>query len=492
MIDERTIFEIHRLKDIGYSYRNIADILGISRESTAKYHKAPDLGAARRKPPASKLDGFHDSIDQMLEEYADVSAVVVFQRLKAKGFTGRITIVRDCLGKKRKKHRTKQAFIRFESPPGMRMQVDWGHFGSIDYDGDKRKLYALAVVESYSRRLYVEFTHSQKQETLHQCLFNAFCFFGGTSKELVVDNMPTAVVERDGKVVRFNDAFLKFLRPFKISPWACNVRSPFEKGKVERTIQYIRNNFIPLRKFEDLPDVQEQVRKWLDETANRRIHQTTGEQPDERASRLNPRPIPFPESTTYMETLPVKAYKDFAVRFDGNAYTVPPWCIDKELTLKADQKEIRLFHKTRKITVHQRCWRKRQRIENPGHVEEANKQKRKVAESAETAVFASLGEEFREFLDGLNRSNQPIEKSIRRLLSLKDQYGTGSLSRAIPKALKHAAFGADYIENILHQEMTPDTDHPPVRTKDDAVNQIRLDEPSLAEYDAIILKGAKK
>ena len=230
MINERTIFEIHRLKDEGHSYRRIASLLGISRDSAAKYHKTPERRATRRKPKASKLDGFHDTIDSMLTEYPEVSAVVVLQKLRSQGYTGQITIVRNYLRKKRRKQRTRQAFIRFESEPGQQMQVDWGHFGSIDYEGDKRKLYALAVIESYSRRLYVAFTHSQKQETLHQCLFDAFCFFGGTPKELVVDNMLTAVSERRSKIVRFNDGFLKFLRPFKIIPRACNIRSPYEKG----------------------------------------------------------------------------------------------------------------------------------------------------------------------------------------------------------------------------------------------------------------------
>jgi len=59
---------------------------------------------------------------------------------------------------------------------------------------------------------------------------------------------------------------------------------------------------------------------------------------------------------------------------------------------------------------------------------------------------------------------------------------------AIEKALSHKAFGADYIENILYQEMTPQRSHPPVKLKDDALNRIRLTEPCLADYDSLILK----
>jgi len=129
---------------------------------------------------------------------------------------------------------------------------------------------------------YVEFTHSQKQEALHQSLLNAFRFFGGTPEEIVVDNMLTAVIERQGSLIRFNDAFLDFLRVFKIVPVACNVRAPHEKGKIESIIKYLRQNFWPLRSFAGLKDVQTQVIEWLNTVANVRIHQTTGQRPKDR------------------------------------------------------------------------------------------------------------------------------------------------------------------------------------------------------------------
>ncbi len=137
-------------------------------------------------------------------------------------------------------------FIRFESSPGEQFQTDWGHFGSLPYGNTKRKLYALAVTECHSRMLFVTFTHTQKQAVLHQALTDAFKFFGGTPQKIVVDNMLTAVYERVGRIISFNDAFLDFLRPFKTVPHACNVRSPWEKGKVENIISYIRKNFRPL------------------------------------------------------------------------------------------------------------------------------------------------------------------------------------------------------------------------------------------------------
>jgi transposase len=108
----------------------------------------------------SKLDPFKDEIERLLQSHPKVSAVVIHQRLEVQGFEGGITILRDYLRPLRPAIKAKQPVIRFESAPGVQCQTDWGHFGSLPYGNTTRKLYCLAVVECYSRLLYLEFTHS--------------------------------------------------------------------------------------------------------------------------------------------------------------------------------------------------------------------------------------------------------------------------------------------------------------------------------------------
>jgi transposase len=491
MIDKRTIFEIHRLKDLGWTERRIAREIRLGRNTVKKYLENPEQGVCKRSPRPSKLDTFRDLIDQFLEQDPLVKAPVVLQRLQSQGFDGKITIVRDYLQNVRGKMKHREPFIRFESPPGKQMQIDWGHFGHLSYGQDKRRLYALAVTESYSRLFYVEFTHSQKQDALHQSLLNAFNYFGGTPQEILVDNMLTAVVERQGPLIRFNEAFLDFLRPFKIVPVACNVRSPNEKGKVENVIKYLRYNFWPLRSFTDLNDVQSQLLHWLDTVANIRIHQTTGQSPKDRFAQVALRALPEPLPDC-RETCQVFVHKDFAVRFDANAYSVPPWLIGKKLTLKADKTTVTIYHHQKPVATHQKSWRRKQRIEIPSHMEQVKKMKKRLWRDKQIALFSSLGQEARDFLEALTHANQPIKKNVSRLLGLKDEYGAPSLIQAIKKALLHRAYGAHYIENILYQEMTPQSHHPPVKLKDQELNHIRLSEPSLSDYDAYILKKKKE
>jgi len=339
--------------------------------------------------------------------------------------------------------------------------------------------------------LYVHFTHSQNQAALHQGLLKAFHHLGGSPDEVVVDNMLTAVIEREGSLIRFNENFLDFLRVFKISPRACNPGAPYEKGKIERAIQYIRQNFLPLRAFSDLSDSQTQAIKWLDSVANIRIHQTTGERPADRFKQVRLRPLPnlLPDCR---ETLSVSVHKDFSVRFDSNSYTIPPWTIGKRLTLKADQTTVTLYHRDKAVASHPRCWKRKVRVELPVHREMVRKIQKKLWESREVASFASLGGQAREYLKALAQAGQPIKKNVSRLLDLKDQYGASALLLALQKALKHNAYGADYVENILFQQTTPQNRHQPVKLKDENLNRLRLEEPSLQDYDGYILKGRGK
>lgn len=171
-----------------------------------------------------------------------------------------------------------------EPSAGERFEVDWAHFDALNYSSDVRKLYAFALVDAHSRMLYIEFTHSQSFETFVRCHIHAFHALHGVAREIIYDNLATAVAERDGPIVRFLPRFLGFAREYGFFPQACNPASGWEKGKVERAIGYVRQSFWPLREFTDLHDVNRQARQWLTEVANQRVHRETREVPSSVSS----------------------------------------------------------------------------------------------------------------------------------------------------------------------------------------------------------------
>jgi transposase len=282
MLTNEQIDTIHRLHFVeNWTIRRIARHLHQGRRTIAKYLAKPSQSPVHRTR-TSKLDPFKPVIREWLEQDAAVTGSVIRQRLAERGFDGGKTIVRDYVYALRQETKVRRAYVRMEPGPGERFEIDWGHFGALVYDGAPRKLYAFCLVECHSRKMYLEFTHSQTFETLVRCHIHAFEAMGGVVRELWFDNMSTVVAEHDGNLVRFQPRFLGFARDYGFIPRACHVGAAWEKGKVERAIGYVRQNFWPLRTFTGLSDLNAQAHQWLREVANQRRHRETGQTPEER------------------------------------------------------------------------------------------------------------------------------------------------------------------------------------------------------------------
>ena len=158
-------------------------------------------------PRRSQLAPFLDARARLLESAPKVSAAVIRPRLHAQGLAGGIPMVRDDGPGVRGATHKPQPVIRFASAPGVPCQLDWGPFGARA-DGDtQRKLSGVGVIAGQSRLRSRECTQSQRQETLPRCLLHACHVFQGTPQELVPDHLLTAVLERQGPLVRFHAHF---------------------------------------------------------------------------------------------------------------------------------------------------------------------------------------------------------------------------------------------------------------------------------------------
>src|SRR6516225_6323402 len=322
MLSSEQVNTIHRLHFAEHwSVRKIARHLHIGRRTIAQYLATPARMAASRTR-ASKLDSFKATIAELLERDAEASAVVIAQRLRTLGFDGGLSILKEYLHAVRGNSRAQRAYVRMEPAAGERFEIDWGHFGALSYQGHSRRLYAFCLVECHSRKLYVEFTHSQNFETFVRCHIHAFNAMTGCAREVWFDNLATAVAEHEGNLVRFNPRFLAFAREYGFIPRACHVAAAWEKGKIERAIGYIRQSFWPLRTFSDLADVSAQARQWVEHTANQRKHRETGQTPSERFQPEFLRPLPL-LAPDYRDIADALVHKDLRLRFDGNRYCVP-------------------------------------------------------------------------------------------------------------------------------------------------------------------------
>jgi transposase len=497
MLTTDQINDLHRLYwSEHWPIRKIERQLNMGWKTIQKYLDAPAQSAAQRDRP-SKLDPFKDIITEWLEKDPRVTAAVVEQKLRSLGYQGGHSIVREYVRHTRPKVAPKRAFVRMEPLAGERFEVDWGHFGTLSYSGDTRKLYAFALVDAHSRMLYVEFTHSQSFATFARCHIHAFNALGGVARTIAYDNLATAVAEHDGRLVRFLPRFLGFARDYGFFPHACNPASGWEKGKVERAIGYLRQNFWPLREFTDLYEVNRQVRQWLAEVANQRVHRETRERPLERFQPEALRPLPvIPDD--YRDASEALVHKDLRLPFDGNRYCVPHRYVGRRLTIKADSSSIAIYNRVEEVVSYARSWRR-------GQTFGAERFERILAEERPAARRSQAQQRLLDSLDGLcSRSmveaylrdmadtDRSLGRQIQELLELMRQYGPEDIAGAIEKASAARAFGADYIANILRQQRSPRRPQPPLRLRDPMLNQLVTDPISLLEYDAFILESGKE
>jgi transposase len=497
MLTTDQINELHRLYwSERWPIRKIERYLHMGWRTIKKYLDAPAQGPLQRQR-VSKLDLFKGTIAEWLEKDPTVTAAVMERKLRPLGYRGGHTILCEYVHTLRPRAKPSRAFLRMEPPPGERFEVDWAHFGVLDYAGDKRKLYAFALVEAHSRMLYLEFTHSQSFETFVRCHVHAFTALGGVAREIAYDNLATAVAEHDGRLVRFLPRFLAFAREYGFYPKACNLAAGWEKGKVERAIGYARQSFWPLREFTDLRDVNRQVRQWLSEVANQRLHRETRERPVDRfkAQALRPLPvIPY----DHRDTVEALVYKDLRLHFDGNRYCVPPRYVGRRLTLKADSSSVTIYDRVTEIVSYSRCWRRGQTLgADRFEAELADVRpaaKRSQAQHRLFAVLENLCSQamLEAYLRDMADTDRALSRQLTELLELVRQYGPEPVADAIEKASAARAFGADYVANILRQQQSPRQTQPPLRLRDPQLNDLVTDPLSLLEYDTFILDPGKE
>ncbi len=283
----------------GLSKQAIADRLGIGRKTVTRWTQDGDLERDLEEPPRygprppvpRKLDPYQAIILSRLDAYPKLSSVRLLEEIQAAGYDGGYPQLKEYVREVRPRP-PEEPLIRFETAPGRQVQVD---FADFKFDWGKR--YALVVVLGYARLLWVRFFTRKDMRALLAGLEEAFGFFGGTPKEVLFDQMKS-VITKDGRMngekLVTNAEFLRFAAHDDFKVRACRPYRAQTKGKVERPIHYLRDYFVYGREFLNDADIEAQCNRWLERTANVRIHQTIKEQPalrferDERA--LPPRP----------------------------------------------------------------------------------------------------------------------------------------------------------------------------------------------------------
>ena len=367
--------QIKALHREGRSKSAIARELGIDRKTVRRALAAERTPAFRPAARSSKLDSFKDYIRMRLAD-GMTNAVKLLRELKAQGYTGSISILRDCCAPLRAEQQ-RQASLRFETVPGEQAQIDWGHAWSLDALGKARRCYCFTMLLGFSRCLYAEFTQSMDLIALLRCHIHAFDYFGGLTRTVLYDNMKQVVLYRDAATdqLHFNPRFLDFACCYGFQPKACRPYRPQTKGKVENSIKYIRGSFLLGDPLLPLGPLNDHLRVWLDTVANVRIHATTREVPFERLEREHLLSLPaVPYDTSLSESRLVTS--DCLISYQGNRYSVPARYVRRPVTVRdSDDGQLRVYHGSELIAAHRLSAEKGRMVINPDHTKDITRSK---------------------------------------------------------------------------------------------------------------------
>jgi transposase len=474
--------------------RAIAEKLGINRKAVRrvvenrKVSLKPEVSASGRH---SILDPYKPRITELLERDPSLMSTLILQHLRREGFTGGRSVVQTYVKKIRKvPHRSREAFLRLDFPPGQTAQVDWGEFGTPFNDGVKTHCFLMVLC--HSRLVYIEFTRSEKFEEFIRCHENAFKFFGNrVPLEIWYDNLRSAVTERMGSLIRFNARFLAYLGHHGIRPHACNPAKGNEKGRVESAVKMVRDSFWAGRQFKDFDDLNRQAIVWRDEIANRREHRSTKKIPalhfESTEKSLLRQANPHAYDTT--EVLSRVVPPTFLIAYESNRYSVPWTLVGLTLTVRASDQVLEFFYHERQVAWHVRSYDKHRIFESREHFKALLERKPGVTrEGWQIAAVKNIGPAMIKYLDLIRVGHRSMRNEVSRVLALATIYGDKNVNSACEDLLQNGIIGVENLELSLkgrHHPSECELQPSPLQFQNSKLNRV-VPTVDLRRYDALL------
>ncbi|HDC4081259.1 TPA: IS21 family transposase [Staphylococcus aureus] len=339
-IYEGVLFYI--MKGIKPNYAELGRQYNCDPRTVKKYYEAGKenelerLKKRQQNKKASKLDPFKEIINKKIE--LGCTAMAIFKYIEKKGYEGKYTILREYC-KNKKQNETKKATIRVETNPGIAAQLDWKEDMVMhDKFGRTYQFNIFLYVLHYSKMKYITLTWDRKQDTLFECLKDAFEYTEGVPKEIWFDNMRT-VVDRPRtqyKKVVFNNLFYQFSKDANFEPIACRPYRPQTKGSVESLAKFVEQRLRPYDyEFYDAVELIGLVNDLCHELNHLEISQATEQRPidvfnyeeKEHLNSFNAKLL-----DTYIENECIRIVsKESMINFRKGKYSVPTKYIGEEV-----------------------------------------------------------------------------------------------------------------------------------------------------------------
>ena len=304
------------------------------------------------KPKGGILKGYTGILDSLLSQ-GITNSVVCLERLRQEGFTGGKTTVKDYIAAHKylvPVRRTQTApqgnrGRRYMTGPGEAFQMDWGFTKVLNPNGAEYQVACFAMICHHCGQRYVEFFPNAKQENLFIGMIHAFQYMG-IPQYVLTDNMKSVVVKQnlEGHPIWQKD-YEAFMKAVGFQTKLCKPRHPFTKGKVERLVRFVKENFLVDRTFQNITDLNWAALNWCN-TQNAVFHRALGFVPQE---------IHFKDCAAVLRELSIdsaiRGYLcperrlsfDGFVSYEGIRFGVPSDYLLPTVRITRDQNSIRIF-----------------------------------------------------------------------------------------------------------------------------------------------------
>jgi transposase len=483
------IREILRRLRQGESNRAVADAMRIHRKTVGRYRTwaadqgllegtLPSLGELHRLleetlsgrlPPqnTSSVARYREVVIKLRNEGVEIAAI--YERLKERGYAGSYSSVYRFVRKLEPP--TPDVTVRVETEPGEEAQVDFGYAGRmIDPEtGELRKTWAFVFTLSWSRHQYVEFVFDQKVETWLRLHRNAFAFFGGAPKRVVIDNLKAGIARVCWNEPQAQQSYRECAEHYGFLIAPCRPRTPEHKGKVEQGgVHYVKRNFLGGRKPTIVTQANRDVLRWTQTTAGQRVHGTTKEKPLARfeIERAVLQPLP---NTPYDLAVwkQVKLHRDCHLVFDHAYYSAPFRLVGQQLWVRGGTREVQIYTGDYQlVATHTRAQRPGQRLTSLDHLPPHKVPGLILSRDGCRQQAAQIGPATQEVVNGLlNHRPEDRLRTAGRLVRLSDRFGPERLEAACARALRFNDPAYVTVKRILEQgldaEKPPSTQPPP-------------------------------
>jgi len=428
----------------------IATQLGVHHTTVQRVLAQHGVARSAVAPRPSVADPFLPFIVATLTDYPRLCASRMFDMVRERGYPGGPDHFRRVVARVRPRPPA-EAFLRLRTLPGEQAQADWGHFGKLTIGSAARTLWCFVMVLAWSRQVFLRFYLNAAMPSFLRGHADAFEFFGGVPRVVLYDNLKSAVLERIGDAIRFHPTLLELSAHYRFEPRPVARARGNEKGRVERAIRYIRDNFFAARAYVDLDDLNAQALAWATGlAADRRWAEDTSRRVRDAFEEEKPRLLELPaEPFPTDERVEVEIGKTPYARFDLNDYSVPHDCVRRTLVAVASLGTVRLLDADCVVATHPRSWDRGRQIEDPAHVRALVDAKAKARQHRGVDRLAHAAPSATRFLTRAAEAGANLGNLTARLLATLDAVGSADLEAAIAEAVAKGAISVGAVRQIL-------------------------------------------